>query len=193
MLFATVAISLCGGAFAQQQSVKSFPSNVYSLSLDGQGEGIRYASDGNIYFASSSQSAHHGAAFFKFEPAVQRLSRLAPDITTICGEDPPTNPQGKIHATIQEMQAGCSSPRTLEPRTAQVVSPAGPAAICSGTGVWIPVGIATSALQSAASTTIPTIRATHPTPESPWIRRKNYIYVFATGEFPRQVSYVFRL
>src|SRR5262245_43826990 len=65
ILFVTVAISLSSRAFAQQQLVQSYPLNVYSPYLDGQWEGIRYASDGNIYFASSSQSAHHGAAFFK--------------------------------------------------------------------------------------------------------------------------------
>ncbi len=55
-------------AGAQTQAVQSFPLNVYKSVLDGQWQGIRYASDGNVYFGSSTHSAHHGAAFFKFDP-----------------------------------------------------------------------------------------------------------------------------
>src|SRR6185312_7183386 len=100
---AMVALALAGVVSAQNQTVQSYPLNSYSRYLDGQWEGIKYASDGNVYFASSSQSAHHGASFFKYSPATQQVTMLAEDITTICGEDPQTNPQGKIHANIQEM------------------------------------------------------------------------------------------
>ena len=37
---------------AQTQAVQSFPLNVYKSVLDGQWQGIRYASDGNVYSAA---------------------------------------------------------------------------------------------------------------------------------------------
>lgn len=42
-----------------EQMVQSFALNGYKRVLDGQWQGIRYASDGNVYFGSSTHSAHH--------------------------------------------------------------------------------------------------------------------------------------
>src|SRR6266849_3945082 len=95
-VFAAIFFCWCCASRAQVQPVQSYALNPYNAYLDGQWEGIRYASDGNVYFASSSQSAHHGASFFKYSPTTGQLTLLAADITTICGENPYTNPQGKI-------------------------------------------------------------------------------------------------
>ena len=59
------AVPAAPAAAATQASMRSFPLNTYKRQLDGQWEGIRLASDGNVYFASSSHSAHHGGSFFK--------------------------------------------------------------------------------------------------------------------------------
>ncbi|MFN7925699.1 MAG: malectin domain-containing carbohydrate-binding protein [Bryobacteraceae bacterium] len=94
---------LCASlALAQDLTVQSFPLNNYKRVLDGQWEGIRYASDGNVYFGSSTHSAHHGASFFKYDPRTGQVTQIAGDITTICGEDPQTNPQGKLHSDMVE-------------------------------------------------------------------------------------------
>src|SRR5262249_1098885 len=82
--------------------MQSFPLNTYKREVDGQWEGIRLASDGNVYFASSSHSAHHGASFFKYDTKSGQITELVHDITETCGEDARTNPQGKIHSDIVE-------------------------------------------------------------------------------------------
>src|SRR5215472_1511779 len=87
---------------ATEASMRTFPLNTYKRELDGQWEGIRLASDGNVYFASSSHSAHHGASFFKYDPKTGQVTELVHDITEICGENAQTNPQGKIHSDIVE-------------------------------------------------------------------------------------------
>ncbi len=85
-----------------QQPMQSFALNDYKRELDGQWQGIRLASDGNVYFASSSHSAHHGASFFKYDTTTGEVTELVHEITDICGEDVETNPQGKIHSDIVE-------------------------------------------------------------------------------------------
>src|SRR5262245_55535797 len=55
------------------QLVHSFELNSYSRVLDGQWLGIHYASDGQVYFASSTHSAHHGASFFKYDRASEKI------------------------------------------------------------------------------------------------------------------------
>ena len=55
-----------------------------------------------MYFASSSHSAHHGAAFFKYDPRAEKVTMLCEDITVVCGEDPNITPQPKIHIDILE-------------------------------------------------------------------------------------------
>lgn len=91
-----------GPASAARQSMQTFPLNTYKRELDGQWQGIRLASDGNVYFASSTHSAHHGASFFKYDTRTGQVIELVHDITDICGEDARTNPQGKIHSDIVE-------------------------------------------------------------------------------------------
>src|SRR4029453_5686522 len=84
------------------QMVQTFALNDYKRELDGQWQGIRLASDGNVYFASSSHSAHHGASFFKYDTTSGQVTELVHEITDICGEDVQTNPQGKIHSDVVE-------------------------------------------------------------------------------------------
>src|SRR5262245_57006729 len=84
------------------QALQTFALNDYKRELDGQWEGIRLASDGNVYFASSSHSAHHGASFFKYDTTTGQVTELVHEITDVCGEDVQTNPQGKIHSDIVE-------------------------------------------------------------------------------------------
>src|SRR4029077_11582940 len=83
-------------------TVQQLALNDYKRELDGQWEGIRLASDGNVYFASSSHSAHQGASFFKYNTTTGQVTELVHEITDICGEDAQTNPQGKIHSDIVE-------------------------------------------------------------------------------------------
>jgi len=82
--------------------VQSFSLNDYQRNLDGQWQGIRQASDGQVYFGSSTVSAHHGASFFKYNPATSQVTMLAEDLTILCGEDPYTNPQGSLHSDVVE-------------------------------------------------------------------------------------------
>jgi hypothetical protein len=84
--------------------VRSYALNRFKEVLDGQWQGITVASDGKIYFGSSTHSAYHGAAFFRYDPLVGEIKMLAHDISRICGEDPTnTSPQGKIHSNIEEV------------------------------------------------------------------------------------------
>ena len=80
--------------------VQSHSLNDYQRVLDGQWQGIRYASDGQVYFGSSTVSAHHGASFFKYNPATGQVTMLAEDLPAICGEDPYTDPQGGLHSDV---------------------------------------------------------------------------------------------
>ena len=54
---------------------------------DGQWQGITVASDGNCYFSSSTHSKSHGAGFHKSEPETVDHTRIAQDMTEICGEE----------------------------------------------------------------------------------------------------------
>ena len=86
----------------KEQRVRTFALNAYKRELDGQWQGIRLASDGNVYFASASHSAHHGASFFQYDPRTGKVTELVHEITEVCGEDVKTNPQGKIHSDVVE-------------------------------------------------------------------------------------------
>jgi hypothetical protein len=98
-----LSFAFCAGRAAAQLTVESFPLNPYVQVLDGQWQGIKFASDGACYFASSTHDNRHGAAFFRYRPDTRELTMLAEDITRICGEDPTaTPPQGKIHSDIVE-------------------------------------------------------------------------------------------
>jgi len=83
-------------------TVRSYALNTFKRELDGQWQGIRVASDGNVYFASSSHSACHGAAFFRYDTKSRDVTMLCREITEICGEDPKKTPQNKIHSDIVE-------------------------------------------------------------------------------------------
>jgi len=96
------ALILAPSAAMARQSMQTFALNDYKRELDGQWQGIRLASDGNVYFASASHSAHHGASFFKYDTTTGQVTELVHEITDICGEDVQTNPQGKIHSDIVE-------------------------------------------------------------------------------------------
>ncbi|UCF99129.1 MAG: hypothetical protein JSV89_06220 [Spirochaetaceae bacterium] len=86
-------------------SVHSIPLNKYVKYFDGQWQGMIAASDGACYFGASTHSPRHGCSFFKFEPANNKLSVLAEDMTQVCGEDrTKTPPQGKIHSPIVEFE-----------------------------------------------------------------------------------------
>ncbi len=83
--------------------VRSFPLRGYARKLDGQWQGIRCASDGNVYFASSTHAHNAGAAVFRYDPRTGKIKLLCKDITAICGEKAPkTPPQGKIHSDFIE-------------------------------------------------------------------------------------------
>ncbi|MHC4716025.1 MAG: NHL repeat-containing protein [Planctomycetota bacterium] len=83
--------------------VRSFALNGYVRKLDGQWQGIRYASDGNVYFASSTHAHDHGGAVFRYDPRSGKLKMLCEDISRVCGEDPTrSTPQGKIHSDFVE-------------------------------------------------------------------------------------------
>jgi PKD repeat protein len=95
-------------AYAGAVVNKTITTKTYSLTqfcnqLDGQWLGAIAASDGNIYFGSSTHSTTRGAMFFKFDPRTEALTPLCDDITHVCGEDPSkTTPQGKLHSNIVE-------------------------------------------------------------------------------------------
>lgn len=86
-------------------TVQSVSLNKMVKYFDGQWQGMIAASDGACYFGASTHSPVHGSSFFKFEPAIKKLSVLAEDMTPICGEDlTKTPPQGKIHSPIVEFE-----------------------------------------------------------------------------------------
>src|SRR6476661_7519273 len=99
---ATASAPATRGPGKSEQRVRSFALNGYKRELDGQWQGIRVASDGNVYFASSSHSAHVGGAFFRYDTATGKVTELVHEITEVCGEDVQTNPQGKVHSDIVE-------------------------------------------------------------------------------------------
>src|SRR5437764_8771263 len=102
LMAAFAAGAFCAPLIGQTQAVQSYALNNYKRTLEGQWEGMRYASDGNVYFGSSTNSPHDGASFFKYDPRTRQVTLLALDLTTICHEDPQTNPQGKLHSDIVE-------------------------------------------------------------------------------------------
>jgi hypothetical protein len=82
--------------------VKTFALNAFKPELDGQWQCTKLASDGNVYFGSSTHSGHHGGMFLKYNPRSGELTVLSKDITEVCGEDPKANPQGKLHSPLVE-------------------------------------------------------------------------------------------
>jgi hypothetical protein len=109
------ASSFAEGAAARQeaaavgeQPVQSFALNAFKRELDGQWPGIRLASDGNVYFASASHSAHHGASFFKYDTATGQVIELVHEITDVCGEDVQTIRRARSTATSSRPTVGCT-------------------------------------------------------------------------------------
>ena len=179
---ATIVLLSWTVAGAQTQAVQSFPLNVYKSVLDGQWQGIRYASDGNVYFGSSTHSAHHGAAFFKFDPRTRQITMLAEDLTTICGEDPQTNPQGKLHSDIVEangwlymsMHFSSELPGAYEHWTGSHVI-----GYQLATGAFHDFGVVHPNYTSYSAIGVDPAR--------------HYLYIFVTGQDAGDVSYLYRI
>lgn len=166
----------------QEQRVRTFPLNGYKRELDGQWQGIRLASDGNVYFASSTHSAHHGAAFFKYDTRTGKVTELVHEITEACGEDAQTNPQGKIHSDVVEangwlfMATHFSSER--------------PGAYKTWTGSHaLGYEIATGKMRDYGVIR-PGFTAYSAVGVDP---KRNYFYVFVTGQTKGQAAYVYRI
>jgi hypothetical protein len=92
-----------------RSSVTSFKLNDFDTHLDGQWEGSKVASDGNVYFFSSTHGGgKDGASMFRYNPSTKALTELISDITVACGETNAgwnpgqTVPQGKVHSDIVE-------------------------------------------------------------------------------------------
>jgi hypothetical protein len=82
---------------------QSYPLNLYNNMLDGQWQGNTVASDGNVYFGSSSHAYNTSAMFFKYDPRSTQLTVLSDGISDWCGESMPVHiPQGKLHSPICE-------------------------------------------------------------------------------------------
>lgn len=82
----------------------------FKQKLDGQWQGNCFASDGNVYFASSSHASDTSAIFCKYAPLTKQLTVLSSDISATLGETIAGGslgggvvPQGKIHSDIIEL------------------------------------------------------------------------------------------
>lgn len=177
-----IACLLAGLAAAQTQAVRTFPLNGYKRQLDGQWQGIRYASDGKVYFASSTHSGRHGASFFKYDPVTGQVTLLAEDITRVCGEDPLTNPQGKLHSDVVEANGWLYLTTHFSSEL--------PGAYATWTGSHL-LGY------ELATGNFRDYGVVHPNYTSysgigvdP---ARNYVYVFVTGQELNQVSYIYRI
>lgn len=165
-----------------EQLVQSFALNDYKRVLDGQWQGIRYASDGNVYFGSSTHSPQHGAAFFKFNPLTNEVTLLVDDITTICGEDPQTNPQGKLHSDIVESSGWLYMSTHFSSEMPGAYTNWSGSHVLGyelATGTFRDYGIVHPNYTSYSGIGVDPDR--------------NYLYVFVTGQQPGQVSYIYRI
>jgi len=179
---ALILVSASLGDPIPDQLVQTFPLDDYKRELDGQWEGIRLASDGNVYFASSSHSAHHGASFFKYDTTTGLVTELVHEITDICGEDVQTNPQGKIHSDIVEANGW------LYMATHFAAEKPGAWATWTGshalgyelaTGNWRDYGVILPGYTAYSAVGVDAAR--------------NYLYVFLTGQTAGQASYIYRI
>ena len=176
------ALILVPSAAIAQQWMQTFALNDYKRELDGQWQGIRLASDGNVYFASASHSAHHGAAFFKYDTTTGQITELVHEITDICGEDVQTNPQGKIHSDIVEANGW------LYLATHFAAEKPGAYATWTGahalgyelaTGAWRDYGVILPGYTAYSAIGVDPAR--------------NYLYVFLTGQTAGQAAYIYRI
>jgi len=165
-----------------EQRVRSFALNGYKRELDGQWEGIRLASDGNVYFASSSHSAHHGGAFFKYDTTTGKVTELVHEITEVCGEDVQTNPQGKIHSDIVEANGWLYMATHFASEK--------PGAFATWTGSHaLGYEIATGKMRDYG-----VIRPGYTGYSAVGVDpKRNYFYVFLTGQTRGQPAYVYRI
>ena len=165
-----------------QQSMQSFALNEYKHELDGQWQGIRLASDGNVYFASASHSAHHGAAFFKYDTSTGQVTELVHEITDICGEDVQTNPQGKIHSDIVEANGWlylATALRGEKPGVYQTWTGAHALGYELATGAWRDYGVILPGYTAYSAIGVDPAR--------------NSLYVFLTGQTAGQAAYIYRI
>jgi hypothetical protein len=164
------------------QLVKSFALNNYKKVLDGQWQGIRYASDGNVYFGSSTHSAHHGASFFKYDPRADKITLIVEDITKICGEDPKTNPQGKLHSDILEANGWLYMATHFAselPGAYETWSGSHILGYKLDTGTFRDFGVVHQNYTSYSAIAVDP--------------KRNYLYVFVTGEKRDQKSYMYKI
>jgi hypothetical protein len=168
-------------ASATRQLMQTFPLNSYKRELDGQWEGIRLASDGNVYFASSSHSAHHGASFFKYDTRSGQVTQLVHDITDICGENAETNPQGKIHSDIVEANGWLYMATHFaaeKPGAYGTWTGAHALGYELATGRWRDYGVIRPGYTVYSAIGVDPVR--------------NYLYVFVTGQTAGQAAYMYR-
>ncbi len=162
--------------------MRTFALNGYKRELDGQWQGIRLASDGNVYFASSSHSAHHGASFFKYDTATGKITELVHEITDLCGEDARTNPQGKIHSDIVEANGWLyMSTHFAAQRPGVYEKWTGSHALGYelATGRWRDYGVVRPGFTSYSAVGVDPAR--------------HYLYVFVTGNTAGQAAYMYRI
>ena len=162
--------------------MQSFALNKYKRELDGQWQGIRLASDGNVYFASSSHSAHHGASFFKYDTTTGQVTELVHEITDICGEDVQTNPQGKIHSDIVEANGWLYMATHFaaeKPGAYETWTGAHALGYELATGKWRDYGVILPGYTSYSAIGVDPAR--------------HYLYVFLTGQTAGQAAYMYRI
>ncbi len=83
--------------------VRTFPLNPYRAKLDGQWQGSIVASDGKVYFGSSTHAHDAAGMLFQYDPESDRIRPVIPDLSAACHEDASTQvPQGKLHSDIVE-------------------------------------------------------------------------------------------
>ena len=164
------------------QAVQTFALNDYKRELDGQWEGIRLASDGNVYFASSSHSAHHGASFFKYDTRTGQVIELVHEITGVCGEDVRTNPQGKIHSDIVEANGWlymATHFASSKPRAWSTWTGSHALGYELATGKWRDYGVILKGYTAYSAVGVDPAR--------------HFLYVFLTGQTAGQTAFIYRI
>ena len=98
---ATVTVTVAGQG--DGITVQLHPLNPFEPKLDGQWQGSYFASDGKVYFGSSTHAHDAAGLFFQYDPASGVVTQVGQDLSAIVGEDATTNvPQGKLHSPIVE-------------------------------------------------------------------------------------------
>jgi hypothetical protein len=169
-------------ATTARQLMHTFALNAYKRELDGQWQGIRLASDGNVYFASSSHSAHHGASFFKYDTRTGKVTELVHEITDTCGEDVRTNPQGKIHSDIVEANGWLyMATHFASDKSGAFKTWTGAHALGYelATGRWRDYGVILGGYTAYSAIGVDPSR--------------NYLYVFLTGKTAGQAAFMYRI